>query len=74
MLWGLPFVLVAGTSLYSKLLPVNIQGKSYTGTGKLLIVAPLRDNFPLYSELIICPQLHTLKVNEPLKNPDLSRI
>ncbi len=35
-------------------------------TGKLLIVALLKNNFPLYSELIICPQLHTLKVNEPL--------
>ncbi len=34
--------------------------------GKPLIVAFLKNNFPLYSELIICPQLHTLKVNEPL--------
>ncbi len=29
VLWGLPFVLVPGVSLYSKLLPVNIQGKRY---------------------------------------------
>ena len=37
-------------------------------TTKPLIVAPLKNNFPLYSELIICPQLHTfMKVyNEPL--------
>ena len=28
MLWGLPFVLVTGTSLYSKILPVDIQGES----------------------------------------------
>ncbi len=35
-------------------------------TGKPMIMASLKNNFPLYSELMICSQLHTLKVNEPL--------
>ncbi len=34
----------------------------------------LKNNFPLYSELIICPQLHTLKVNEPLTSHEGHKI
>ena len=38
----------------------------HRGYREASIVALPKNNFPLYSELIICPQLRTLKVNEPL--------
>ena len=61
-------VLVYSPSLYSCHAVVRERDHlqylftNFAYTSKPLIVVPLKNNFSLYSELIICPQLHTLEI------------